>query len=113
MSWLKEVVNNWPMTSAFVTVMIVSFIIFMVSKSRKKDEMTTDQTPRTWTVPEDRQEEMWGYWNQWSKHRDFVARYKFWKTTEDLFPETKDIATHFEDGDFVLTIIEGKGDDED
>jgi hypothetical protein len=124
MSWLKEVVNDWPITSAFFTVLIAGIIVFLIFKNRKKEETAElgmaeieDTKPepksRTWTVPEDRQEELWGYWNQWSKNKDYVARYKFWKTTEDLFHETKDIECHFEDGDFVLTIIEGAGDDDD
>jgi len=69
----------------------------------------SEKPPRKWTLEGERVEELLALYTRWEKEGDRVARYRFWTTIIEIFPEVKEIEVYFdEDSATQIVIIEGK-----
>lgn len=90
----------------------LAYLVSVFSRDRNKkvkDENVKkiEDSEKTWMVPENRTEELWSLWDDWSrkKNHSHLARYQFWKTIEELFPETKGKPTCFEPDENAVRIM--------
>lgn len=94
-----------------VFVIMTCIFLYKWLNRRKTEELGVaeiEDSEKTWMVPEDKTEELWALWDDWSRRKSHsrLARYRFWKIIEELFPETKGKHTCFDpDKDAVRIVI--------
>ena len=70
--------------------------------------------PRNWTLEGVRVEELFALYTKWEKNDDRAARYQFWKTIKEVFPETEDVDCYLDlDCPTKIVIVEGLGEEDD